>query len=79
MNFSEELSLIVEAAVDIEVGGDSATAAIISFVKYFQQLQLLKPCSARLKIIILIFFKHGSKLYYFIICSSFYCFGLLEK
>lgn len=56
-NFSEELSLIVEAAVDIAVGGDSATAAIISFVKYFQQLQLLKPCSARLIMIILIFFQ----------------------
>ena len=41
MNSSEELSLIVEAAVDIAVGGDSATAAaIISFVKYFQQFNL---------------------------------------
>ena len=57
MNSSEELSLIVEAAIDIAVGGDSATAAIISFVNYFQQLKLFKPCSTRLMhvIIILIF------------------------
>lgn len=54
MNSSEELSLIVEAVVDIAVDGDSASATIIPFVNYFQQLNLFNH--VQLIIIILFLF-----------------------